>query len=229
LGSYKNEKSEKVTETYSNGKNERNRSNWYNQLAWIVAKANLCNMLISGKGVTWIGKPTNIEVARFMADALANDLQRISDIQWRNEKEQARFFCNTCFRVFLFDKAKEHSVATVTHTDWRAAFPHEISLPHGKTWKNNFYFGAIQTIGERLSANLQQLRVGEQVNALVVSNDADLKEYMNVKYPRLGKTSFTYKRSTSGFEAGKSAGRSIQFRNGLGAGGSNGPKLIGGG
>jgi len=226
LGAYKNEKSEKVTEVRTGGKNARNVSNWYNRLAWIVGKANLCNVLISGTGLIWIGKPTNIEVAQFMADALSNDLQRIADILWKDEKSQARFYCNLCFRVFPFDKAKDHSVNT-SHSDWRVALPHEVYIPHGKTWKNNFYFGAIQTIGERLTENLQQLRVGEQINALVISNDADLREYMHVKYPRLGHSNFNYKRDSSGFEAGKSAGRSIQFRNGIGAGGNSGPKLLG--
>ena len=125
-----------------------------------------------------------------------------------------------------FDDAKEHG-ANANHTDWDYVDP---TLPHGKTWKNNFYFGAIQTISERLTTNLQSLKVGnENINALVVSNDFELKEYMHKNFPRLGYSSFNYTRDSGGFNSGKAAGRSIQFRNGVGAGGSNGPKLIGGG
>jgi len=103
----------------------------------------------------------------------------------------------------------------------------KIEPVHGKTWKNNFYHGANQSISERLTANLRQLKEADKVNALVVHNDYELKEYMGINYPRLRHLYNNLNSNRSGFESGKQAGRSVQFRSGIGAGGSSGPKLLG--
>src|SRR5690242_8255836 len=52
-------KSEKVIETRTRGKAGYNKIAWYNSLAWRVGKANLCEVIQSGSGLIWIGKPTN--------------------------------------------------------------------------------------------------------------------------------------------------------------------------
>ena len=114
---------------------------------------------------------------------------------------------------------------------WKAINYHQNSLPkisrvHGKTWKNNFYHGANQTIRERLRSNLIALKETPTINALVVHSDFEIKEYMNIHYPSLTYNKFTINRNSSGFEAGKAAGRAVQFRSGLGAGGNAGPKLL---
>ena len=216
LSNYSNEKTEKVTRIRTDGKNRRNSSNWYNGLADVVAHSNLCKILISGSGLIWIGKPTNIEIAQYMTDALANDLQRIAEKIWAQLKVGHQFRCNECWRNFDFEEAKAHGIE-FNHNKWDSV-PAKSYLPHGKTWKNNFYFGATQAISARLTANLKELRVGEKINALVVANDYELKEYMSEHYPRLGTKGFSTNYNRSGFEAGKSAG--------VGAGGSAGPKLI---
>jgi hypothetical protein len=196
LNKFSNKEAEKVIETYMDGKNKYNRVAWQNILATAVARANLCRLLTSGTGQIWIGKPTNIEVAHYIYENLVRDLMRICDLTWDLVNERQMF-----------------------EPKW--------SRVHGKTWKNNFYHGANQSISERLTTNLRQLKEAQPpINALVVNNDVEIKEYLNIRYPHLSSTSYTLNRNTSGFEAGKSAGRSVSFRSGIGAGGSSGPKLL---
>jgi len=196
LDSFNDAKSEKVIQVQADGKNRHNRSAWYDHLAYTVAKANLCNLLVSGSGVIWIGKKTNIEVAQYIFENLVRDLSRI---------------CDTAWGIILKIQKLDPTQPKV----------------HGKIWKNNFYHGANQSISDRLRANLVQLKAADNVMALVVRNDIELNEYMHVNYPRLGHISTHYNSNRSGFDAGKSAGRSVQFGRGLGAGGSSGPKLLG--
>ena len=195
LDSFSDAKAEKVIQVQVDGKNKHNRSAWYDTLAYTVAQANLCTTLISGSGIIWIGKTTNIEVAQYIFDNLVRDLSRI---------------CDTAWGIMLKIQKLDRTRPTV----------------HGKIWKNNFYHGANQSIRERLRANLVQLKVADNVRALVVRNDIELNEYMHINYPRLSHVGTHYNSDRSGFDAGKSAGRSVQFRQGIGAGGSSGPKLL---
>ena len=57
-------------------------------------------------------------------------------------------------------------------------------------------------------------------------NDIELNEYMKIHYPSLSYNTWTLNRDRSGYEAGRAAGSSVQFRSGIGAGGSTGPKLL---
>lgn len=101
------------------------------------------------------------------------------------------------------------------------------SRQHGKTWKNNFYFGACQTLNQRLTANLQQLKQADNnINALIVRNDIELDEYMQIKHPYLSYNKVAMRQSRSGFEAGKAAGETIQMRQGISAGGSKAIKQL---
>jgi hypothetical protein len=196
LDNFNNAEHEKVVEVWVDGKNKHNRSAWYDSLAYIVAKANLCTTLISGNGIIWIGKKTNIEVAQYIFENLVRDLARICDNAW-----------SIILKIQKLDRT----------------YP----KVHGKIWKNNFYHGANQAISERLRANLTQLKAVDNVNALVVRNDIELNEFMHIKHPRLTYLHNSMNSNRSGFDAGKSAGRSVQFRSGIGAGGSSGPKLLG--
>jgi len=60
----------------------------------------------------------------------------------------------------------------------------------------------------------------------IVSNDADIKDYVKDHYPFLVYNRHALNAHQTAFEAGKEAGRVVQFRQGVGAGGSHGPKLI---
>lgn len=190
------DKNEKVIETKLPGKAGYNKIAWYNNLAHWVAKANLCRMITSGAGQLWIGKPTDIEVAQYLFSVIANDLERLCNIAW------------------AIESAKQASLPKYYRV-------------HGKTWKNNFYHGAVQTIRDRMNANLRQLEASDDsYMALIVHNDADINEYLKDNHPFL-RTNVSYiNMNRSAFETGKAAGQMVQFRQGVGAGGSHGPKLI---
>lgn len=194
LDSFSMEKNEKVIETRTTGRHARNSCAWFNNRANIIAKANLCQVLTSGAGLIWIGKATNLEVAKYILESVTTDLDNL---------------CNAAFDYYK-------------QTDTSYYGP-----VHGKTWKNTFNFGANKVLNERLQANLDALRSGvENVNALIVVNDRELDEFMKIKHPNLITTSHFYRPVRSAYDAGKAAGREVQFRQGVGAGGSSGPKLI---
>ena len=189
LEEYSTVKNEKVVEVRTYGKT-RSRIKWRVNLAFPIARANLCKVIMSsGSSLIWIGKKTNIEVAQYLYDTITADLERIADREWKNVGAH---------------------------------------LSHGKTWKNSFYYGAIEVIEDRLSTNLIALKEVPANNALIVHNDVDIADYVKVKYPKLYSTYTSInRRDYSGYQSGRTAGRSIQFGRGMGAGGSIGPKLLG--
>lgn len=199
LEGFSEHKVEKVIEVTTNNKNRYNRTVWQDILAGIVAHANLCDLLTTYGGQIWIGKPTNIEVAQYIFENLIRDLTRICESDWKNVQ----------YTEELVRRVKPY-----------------YSKTHGKTWKNNFYHGANQSIRTRLNANLVQLKEVPSINAMVLHNDVELDDYMKIHHPYLTHTSHKLNHSRSGFESGKAAGASVQFRSGIGAGGSSGPKLI---
>lgn len=185
------EKQEKVSQSIMKGLTKRNRTAWYNRLAHIIARANLCDLLTVGSSQIWIGKPSDMEMAQFLFSSVAHDLMQICEKDW-------------------------------------AAYKNSDPYPvHGKTWKNSFYNGACAVIQERLSSNLTQLKnSNEKMNALIVNNDIELKEYMNQTYPHTRTIKTNVSISRSGFDAGKSAARGLQFRTGVSSGGSLSTKLL---
>lgn len=125
---------------------------------------------------------------------------------------------------YIYDTVSQ-DLERIASKEWKQV---EHTLSHGKTWKNNFYFGAIQTISERLNSNLIALKEVPSATALIVRNDIELKDFEKIHYPFLYHVYQGARQSDrSAFEAGKSAGRSIQFGRGVGSGGSLGPKLLG--
>lgn len=131
---------------------------------------------------------------------------------------------------FLFDSLT-HDLTQLADILWSAFNAEQWNKPswdrvHGKTWKNSFYHGAVQTIRERLNANLIQLKEIPKVTDMIVHNDAELNEYLKANYPHLSYIHHNLNKDRSGFETGKAAGRTISFRQGVGAGGSSGPRLL---
>jgi|ERR1035437_4579151 hypothetical protein len=204
-------KDEKVVRVYQPPKGH-NAKNWYVSLSTVVARANLCKILTSGASLIWIGKPTNIEVSQFLTDSVAHDLERICDKNW------------TIYNWFQ----RENAAATDLNKSADGVWPSMPSIVHGKTWKNNFFYGAIDVIRERLNANLKQLEESSNMLALTVRNKQENDEFIDRTFGRLRAGS--YNNSAYNHEArtaGRAAGQTIQFGHGLGSGGSNGTRLIG--
>lgn len=198
LRNHRGDKQEEVIEILSKGITAHNRIAWHYTLAGYVAHSNLCKLLLgTGSNLIWIGKRSNVEVAQYILENLIRDLTRICEREW-------------------FD------------VNFAQKYASPYKKVHGKTWKNSFYHGAISTINERLTANLRQLTTSnDSISALVVHNNVELREYMTKHYPNLSYVQHSINKDRSAFERGQSAGRSVGFRSGLGAGGSAGPKLLG--
>lgn len=196
LNSFNDATKEVVVQVRTEGKTKYNRTAWYSILANTVADANLCRLLTSGSALIWIGKKTNIEVAQYIFENLVRDLQLICEKEW------------AIFNI-------------------QQIYTRPYNKVHGKTWKNSFYHGANQSIRERLRKSLVELKeANSEITALVINNDVELDEYMDAKYPHLRHIDYNLRRDRSGYDSGKAAGRSVQFRSGIGAGGSSGPRLL---
>lgn len=179
----------------------QNRINWKVDLANTVAMANLCSILTSGRRLIWIGKPSNIEVAEYLWATLSDDLESICDRRW-----------NEIVRL----RAMEKETGINPFKDYSLLYV------HGKTWKNSFYYGAINTISQRLNETKKNLRVNENMNALIVTSDKEVEAYIKKTWPRLNHNNNSVRIYGSAYESGKAAGRNIQFKQGMGAGGTYG-------
>lgn len=187
----------------------KNEEKWRVLLASAVARSNLCKVIHIGgyrSSLSWIGKPSNIEVAIYMYETLVSDIEFIADRRWK--------------QVLMLREISE------VHPEINIFEDETLYTIHGKEWKNNFYLGAVDAIDIRLKEGMSQLQENNNITALVTLNEAALDDFINNKWSKLR----TYKVNQgygAGYRAGRAAGREIQFRRGInGAGGSLGPKLI---
>lgn len=172
---------------------------WHIDLAIAVAKANLCKVVISGSNLVWLGREHNLEVAKYIFDYVRGDLERLAELFWYAVK-------------------------------FAASGDPTMKLPHGRVWKQGFYRGAVDAIRTRLLAELQEQRVDTNMNALIVRNDSELKEYVHSQFPSLGfRTARNVGNHLGGYAAGQAAGNSVQFRGGIGSGGSESQRRLGSG
>lgn len=186
-----------------------NEVRWKILLAFGVAKANLCSVVHMGgqRKLCWLGKKSNIEIAQYIFDTLCVDLEYIADKRWKD--------------LLALRKLQ------IQHPDIPLFTDESLRWVNGKTWKKSFYIGAVEVIRKRLTENLSSLRVDTNINALVVVNDDKLKVFTKETFGRLGKMGGSNgQMNWSGYAAGQEAGRNIQFKTGVGSGGSIGPKMI---
>lgn len=194
-----------------NSDGELNTARWKVLLAFSVATGNLCTAIHSGRRgsttVTWVGKPSNIEVARYMFDTLVQDLEQIADNKWK--------------QILTLRKLQEDNPEFKLFSD------PELKYIHGKSWKKSFFLGAYRAIHLRLNSGMSNLKADPNINALIVVNDKDLSEYVKTQWPRLGTYGYggtDYDRS--GYNSGYATGKDISFRKGLNGGGSLSTKQL---
>jgi hypothetical protein len=178
----------------------KNRIQWQVDLANTIANNNLCRIVLSGAGVWWIGKPTNIEISQYMFETTMADLERIADEKWK----QILALRDLQIKYPEADLFTDRSLLNV----------------HGKTWKASFYVGAVRVIADRLSSHLDDLKNDNQnMMALVTTERKALKEAQDSMFGRLTSA----KRSeasiyASAYLSGRAAGEKIQFRRGINGG-----------
>jgi hypothetical protein len=180
---------------------QQNRINWKVDLAVTVSKANLCKILTSGRSLIWIGKPSNIEVAQYLWETLTHDLEDICGHRWNDILKLRN----------LADKYGEN-----LFTDY------SLRYVHGKTWKNSFYYGALNTISERLNETKKNLSQDQNISALIIFNDKEVEHYIADTWKHLTHSNSNFNLYGSAYSSGKEAGKSIQFKQGMGAGGTHG-------
>lgn len=177
---------------------------WKVQLAWAVATPNLCTVISEEDGaiLAWLGKPSNIEAAQFLYETIMADIERIAAEKWD-----------------VIDMLRKAGYIKADS---------ELRKVHGKSWKNSFYAGAVESISWRLGENLRQMASDKRVTALVTTNSAELNKFKNKMYPKLrhAKKSNPNMYSHSGFKSGQITGKEVEFRRGIGAGGAHAPNLL---
>lgn len=175
----------------------KNLVDWKFSLAHVVARNNLCQVFSRGNSIVWVGRDTNMQVARFLTDTLIADLERLGTQYWNG--------------VLLLRKL--------------GLAQGESAYIHGRVYKSGFYTGAIEVIKERLRASKQSLTVDPDMNALVVREDDAVALFVKNNY-NLHYSSRYLNTNAAGYSAGREAGGLVSFKTGVGAGGSSAPKMI---
>ena len=199
---------EKVTQEYYSKHRDadaRNVAGWKSYLAFVIAKANLCDLIREGRNLIWIGTPTNIEISQYLFETIAHDLQEMADDRWNQI-------------LTIRELEKIHGVNLFTLPSLRTV--------HGKSWKQGFFMGAIDTIKRRLNEGLNKLRTESAINALIVVHDADLMAYRESMFPHLRKGGSITNGASSGYKSGRAAGEEITFKTGVSSGGNLSTKLL---
>jgi hypothetical protein len=177
---------------------ESNRlADWRITLANSIARANLCRVVISGSSLQWLGRESNLQVAQYIYETCANDLQRICDGLWY------------AIADLIKDMPKEERIHGKT---WKADFLAGAAVgvqqklrEETETWRNS----------------------APNANALITTNDSELALYMRQIFPAgLGHRSGPTVAGGNAYGLGVKTGRNVSFKTGVGAGGSSGPRQI---
>ena len=178
---------------------------WRITLASAVARANLCRIVIENRGsqkadyLSWVGRQSNIEVAQYIYETCAADLQRICDTLW----------------YAIFDLTKDLPPENRIHgKTWKLQFMEGAAI-------------GVQTKLREETAAWQSSDTN--VNALITTNANELQAYMNQMFGRLGSHSGGMSSGGNAFGLGVKTGKNISFKTGVGTGGSSGPRQIGSG
>lgn len=176
---------------FATDEDTRRLAEWRITLASAIAKANLCRVVISYSHLQWLGRQSNIEVAQYIYETCANDLQHICDGLWyairdllKNDPDVKLMHGKTWKSDFLMGAAK----------------------------------GVAQKLREE-TLRWQQENVN--VNALIVQNDKELAAYTRSQFPYLSTHSAKFSLGGSAYGLGVTTGRNISFKTGVGSGGSN--------
>lgn len=171
---------------------------WRVDLAHAIAKANLCRIVISGSHLQWLGRQSNIEVAQYIYETCASDLQRICDTLW----------------YAIFDLTKD--------------LPSSERI-HGRTWKKQFMHGAAAGVADKLREERKKWEEeNANVTALIVVNNRELAVYTASQFPNLSRRTASSSVGGNAYGLGVQTGRNVSFRTGVGSGGANATRRIGG-
>lgn len=102
------------------------------------------------------------------------------------------------------------------------------NMMHGRTWKTDYLNGAATGVRMKLEEETLTMRAEyANVNALMLTNEHELRQYTNDQYSRLGNSGRSVRSGGNAYGAGVITGRNVSFRSGIGSGGSSAPRRIG--
>lgn len=183
-----------------------NKIQWKRDLAFAVAKGNMCKGVSSGTGMYFLGKKANVEVAQFMYEVIVRDIERIADDNWK--------------QILVIRQLQDANPHLKLFSD------PTLQYVHGKTWKASFYVGATRIIRERLEENMTEMGVNDPTfSALIRLDSKNLDDFLKQQFPRLVGVPSAKAAYAAAYQSGRIAGRDIQFTRGIRSGATMGGPL----
>jgi len=177
----------------------KRRTRWEVDLSSAVADANFCKCLYGFYHITFIGKPHNIKVARYMFEQLAERLYWIvyeKTQEWGKETKQ---------------QMADEQGWNVKDIDARSDI-----YPHPTTWRANWLDGAVSGINRQLFEQRRTFeKSSKKANALMVITGKEIEAFMEENYPKLGSISFDYGGAYDAYNRGHSYGREMSISKGI--------------
>lgn len=167
-------------------------------------------------------------LSSLMASVAANNLCRVVQGKAYREghREGNEFKAGKQVREFyLFGKKPNLEVAEFMYTYLAAEI--DRLTPHGKNEKyvRGFRMGAVAEVDKRMRKELTTFQSTEETRALIVVSDQALEAKVKEHFPKL-RSSHTSISDYGAFMDGKAAGKTIQFRQGVGGKNSAGQALL---
>jgi len=124
--------------------------------------------------------------------------------------------------MYAFIAAQLERLASAWYQVYQRSYQYYSNPVPARTWKNNFFLGAVATIKQRLEEEKRAFEASSNAcRSLVVVKDRDLREAKQRFHPqaRSGRP-VRYTPASDGYERGREAGRQVRFRDEV-----NGPRV----
>jgi hypothetical protein len=164
--------------------------------------------------VTIIGRPDNVEVVLYLYGVLKRQFEQMVKREW-----------NT------YIKAVKKRISEITGIPAKSIRPKDLgsNISTRSNFYKSFYLGAVKGVKDRLEEQMQKAEheYGAKITDLMIVNDADIKAYMQVNYPDVGKMSSRRTRiNGDAYRKGVEAGKSSSFAKGVATGATVATKML---
>lgn len=165
--------------------------------------------------VTIVGRPENVDVVKYLFGLLVEQFERMAAKEWKAYILNIR-------RMLLENGVSKDSTFYKDPTQLD-------SVTRGYKFKNSFFVGAVHGVNRRLKEQMAtaEERHGEQINALVRVNDADVQAYIKSKMGKIGTMRHgNTEIDRAAYNKGVEAGRNTAMARGVAAGESIATKML---
>lgn len=162
-------------------------SKWRKHLLFYIARNNFCSVVLSQNGIVYLlGRTPNVAAVLEMANWVMPQLDRMST-------EEA-------------SKIKGVYLDPVTQTFQR------VSTTSKRGFRNDFLWGAIKRIDERLKESRQKrVDISPDTKAMVISVETELRAFISSQFPHLHKTGTSIRTSSKGYSTGYEAANGVSL------------------